>query len=275
MHWILDLLVRRPGRVTIFIGVLLMAFAGRPVESLGQARSAESIADRWGDRLQALEPSRPMAYFELAEEIDDRRASASSTGRSELELVRRLYGLAGALDERLRPGSLRALADLTRRDGERRRMLAMAELLEGDRRLRGRAPRFTGELARIRPLSVPDMSRFVEAMAARRIGDDEAATEAFEAIDPDLAAILLESWPGGPPGFVLSLQSDRTVTTDAQLRQELALEIAVLLGPSTGWTDALLGGSRQSLVEVDLDDAVALLGVNTERPRWRDGAWIE
>ncbi|MFK7961121.1 MAG: hypothetical protein AB8G96_11415 [Phycisphaerales bacterium] len=255
------------------ITLVVLGWAGVP--AAGQARTNMTLSDRWGERLSRLDPAAAMGYLALAEEIEDRRVANSSAGRAELELVRRLYGLAGGLDERLRPGALRALADLTSQDGERRRMLAMAELLEGSRRLRGRPPRFSGAQARIRPLSPVDLGHFVETMAARRMGDDELAIEAFEAIDVDVAVSLLESWPGGSDGFRVRLASERTVATDTQLRRELSLEIAVLLGPSTGWTETLLGGSRQSLVEVDLDDASTLLGVDTTRPRWRDGSWVE
>jgi hypothetical protein len=84
---------------------------------------------RWDAKLQALHPTRPSAYFELAEDIADAAASDEERG-----LARRLFALAGALDpERLGRSACLALADMQSQPHLRRRLLALATLL-GERR---------------------------------------------------------------------------------------------------------------------------------------------
>ena len=70
----------------------------------------------WSSRLEALHPSRPMEYFELAEEVADE--AGDEAGR---DLARRLFGLAGILDpEGLARSAALAQADLAAEDGDRR-----------------------------------------------------------------------------------------------------------------------------------------------------------
>ncbi len=84
--------------------------------------------DRWSDRLEALEPERPLAYLELAEEIVDAEADEEL-----LALAAHLYALAGVLDTpRLGRSACLGLADLSRQEHVKRRLRALARLLADD-----------------------------------------------------------------------------------------------------------------------------------------------
>src|SRR5262245_15716404 len=83
------------------------------------------LAPPWDARLEALRPSQPMAYFELAEEISDTARTAQ-----EQEVARHLFAMAGALDPvHLGRSACLALADLEENALVKRRLTALASLL--------------------------------------------------------------------------------------------------------------------------------------------------
>jgi hypothetical protein len=77
-------------------------------------------------RLAALGPGRPMAYFELAEEVGAEAMDERGRG-----LARRLYVLAHELDRGLGPSVYLALAALADSEEDRRWLLALAGRAEG------------------------------------------------------------------------------------------------------------------------------------------------
>lgn len=81
-------------------------------------------------RLEALDPSRPIMYLELAEELADRLPSGESPDRA---LARRLYGLAGRLDpDGLAASAALGLASLASDARTAARFRAAASLLDPD-----------------------------------------------------------------------------------------------------------------------------------------------
>ncbi len=96
----------------------------------------------WTLRLETLNPDDPMAYFELAEEIADASDDTQHRGRA-----RHLFALAGVLDPpRLGRSACLALADLEPDEHAKRRLLALAALLDERAGGLGRGP--SGETTR-------------------------------------------------------------------------------------------------------------------------------
>ena len=71
------------------IACLAVLFCMFP-SALGVSASAPT---RWDARLEALDPTRPLDYFLLGEEVAD-----AAVNEAERQLARELFGLAGALD---------------------------------------------------------------------------------------------------------------------------------------------------------------------------------
>lgn len=242
--------------------------------------SAAHSVDRWADRLEALAPDVPIAYLELAEEIDDERAVGPAAGSdpvaaAERRLVIELYRLAGRLDRSLAPSAARALADLARLESDRRRLRAVAELLEGDRLLRARAPgsqRYADD-ASGGSLAVRVMVS--RAISLIRLGRGSEASELISAADPDVVEVALATWPGGLRGFLEDCErAPSDPTRDALLRQ-LATETVVLAGDRADWSAIARSGTGDPVAEIDLDRVDELFGSGQIRPWWRDGTWTD
>lgn len=96
--------------------------------SRGIPRDLSPIESRFADRLRALKPDNPLAYFLLGEEVAD-----AATTRDGIALARHLYVLAAALDSshggRVASSACFALADLATNDRDRRWLVSTARLL--------------------------------------------------------------------------------------------------------------------------------------------------
>ncbi len=239
-----------------------------------------AIAGRWGERLAALAPDEPMAYLELAEEVDDARAvgpaaDGDPVAAAERGLARRLFGLAGVLEPRLAPSAARAIADLVVDPRVRRRLLVVAELLEGDRILRGRPPRLEGVPAGRGTAAAPEVLRAISAaIADYRLGDGEAALERLAGLPADAVEAALAPWPGGRAGFEQDCRRRPGGATVRRLLAELSAELRMLEGDGADWAAIVRSGGGVPLEEPDLGDLAGLFGVDASRVLYRDGRWV-
>ena len=182
-----------PAGAALGLAVLLASTGGGIVGSAGAAaaQSTRATANRWSDRLEALDPMRPLDYLVLAEEVADAAAS-----EGERQLARELFGLAGALDtERLGRSALLALAQFASDPRERDRALAAAEIVGG----RGGSLR----VFRADPEQIEALSR---AFSFYRRGEGRKALNVLRQADAD--AVLDEvgrAIPGGAEAFRASL----------------------------------------------------------------------
>jgi hypothetical protein len=227
---------------------------------------------RWDAKLQALHPTRPSAYFELAEDIADAAASDEERG-----LARRLFALAGALDpERLGRSACLALADMQSQPHLRRRLLALATLL-GERR---------GEIAALDVLeqtaapSADAALAVAEAFSHYRRGEGQRATAVLQrAAALDLLAQHDEHLPGGLNRFLEDCRLYRGGRMRPQLSHDeltrmIELEAALLAGERRTWSEDLLLGGARPLIEIDPDRLAETLEADLERPLYRGGRWI-
>ncbi|MBL9120210.1 MAG: hypothetical protein JNL80_09890 [Phycisphaerae bacterium] len=228
----------------------------------------------WSTRLAALDPSRPMDYFELGEEVAD-----AATTPEERQLARRLYGLAGTLaPDLLGRSAALAQASLADDDRQRRTLLALASLLDATS---------GGDLAaaqRPRPAAESAVA-LSEAFSHLRRGQGPRASSTTKA--PPVAALLDlygTHLPGGPERFREDCRTFKSGLRPsypmAQLLVMLEVEEAVLSAAVPAneqrtllWSTALVETDGAPLLEVDVTKLDTALGVDPERPYWRKGQW--
>ena len=255
----------------LFTCFLLAGGTGPAPASDGTAANQESTrgeAARWSDRLEALDPSRPMMYFELGEEVED-----AATTPEERTLARQLFGLAGILDrESLGRSAALAIAGLESRGVARERLRAAAELL---------APVGTVDIGTARRTTTTREGRlhFCKALAALRRGDGSRARRHLDKAD---AEVVLEQLGPRLSGGVARFRRDietyqgrlRPDLDPAEIQGHLVAELLALSGGRPAWSVSLVSTDASPLLVVDLERLDRLFGVDPARPYWRDGRWL-
>ena len=261
---------------------LLILFATLGVAALGVAaaggadripvdkRQSQDVSQAWEQRLQELDPSRPMAYFELGEEVEDAARTAE-----ERALARQLFGLAGLLDEKgLGSSAALAIANLEdeSRVVSRNRLLAAAELL---------TPAGTANLVvnRAPVLSSKGRLAFCNALGSLRRGDGVRARRHLDAAD---AMLVVEAVGPLVSGGIDGLQRDLTFyegglrpdLSSAEVESHLVAELIALAPSDSRWSVSLQSTDAAPLLVVDLERLDRLFGVDPARPYWRDGRWV-
>ncbi len=230
----------------------------------------------WNDRLEALEPSQPLAYFELAEEIADVERS-----RQMVALAKHLFALAGALDpERLGRSSCLALADLEEQPHHKRQFLALAELLA--RRRSNSSIATTDAEAPDTPERRAAALALAEGLSHYRRGNGSRAAQIMRR---DEVLLLMQSVESALPrrsvdAFLKEVEAERRrPKIDKATLIRLVQVEQFLLGAepagSAAWATELTFTGGQPLIEVDPTRLDQALGADTARPFWRGGAWRE
>ena len=255
---------------TAMFALVLVMTVGHESNNADAQGGNNEPADRWHVRLAALVPTDPFAYFELAEEMADGPAD-----QTERDLARYLFGLAGVLDP---PGLGRsaslALADMEDREHVKRRLLALATLLDERGGVAG-----WGQPAPPTQISASAAVAVGEALSHYRRG---RGPRALAVLKKPGATALLESaggvLRGGARRFIedckLYRGQRRPMIADDDLHRMLQLEAAVLAGADRAWSGELLLGRGRPLVEVDPDNLQQTLGADASRPYYRRGRWV-
>ncbi len=232
------------------------------------------LAERWGARLAALNPAKPVDYFLLAEEVGDE--SRDAPGRA---LARRLYGLAGALDpDHLGSSAALALASLEgpairTEQALAGRWKAAARRWEGSRVSRNRFP--AGRIADARPSLRLELA---ETLVLYRRGLGPKLIDMLKRTDlRELFDSLIMSLPGGEgflaraEGFVKGTPPDLGQgEADALWRLERAV-----LDPGSGrWSDGIALGGNLPAVDPALGSPAEIFGEDPGKALWRDGRWV-
>ena len=223
----------------------------------------------WTDRVETLDPDDPMAYFELAEEIAD-----SSADGARRDLARHLFALSGVLaPQRLGRSACLALADLEEDEHSKRRLLALAALL--DERAGGLIVGPAGETAYY---DQPSVLAVTDALSFYRTGN---GAKAVSALRSPSAKQILDTYDsifrGGSKRFIedcrLYRGSRRPVIADPDRVLLLRFEAGLLAGDDRSWSGELLLNGGRPLIEVDPDRLESSFGVNAGQPCYRDGRW--
>jgi len=255
----------------IAITLLVSAHAFAPVSTTSPAAMYAPPARDWDEQLENLHPDRPMEYFELAELVAD--AADSEPDRA---LARWLFGRAGVLDKtRLGRSACLALADLETDDVARRRLRALADLLDQD-----------GHLAVLdRTMNLDDeynietVLRLGEALSHYRRGAGARTINILR--DETVEALFLDFeflFPGGLDRFredCARLRGrSRPLISPRLLQQQLLLEEALISGDQRRWSADLVVSNAAPLIDVDPRNLERSLGVDASRPIHRNGRWV-
>lgn len=288
--------------------------APRPATEPGDIATVSELAERLPDlpqRLTALDPSDPLEYLELGEEIAAEAATDAQFG-----LAERLFVLAFELErsERERsPGSRGAtraaacfaLADITPSERRARWLRAIARVIDP----RYATPDWTGSVDR--PLSRRDAFRAAEAIGLVRSGDGARARDLLDR--PEVARIfdrysaLLTG--AGPSEILSELRAEAARWPCPECRNErvsvkrlnqdverslcnyckgnpgwalsrgglvanLRFESAMLSGVQRSWGAQLAIDLGAPLRDPDPADVAPTYRVDPTRPYWRDGRWV-
>ena len=235
--------------------------------SAGWASKPADVTEIFGERLLALTPAEPLAYYELAEEIVDTTPSDPDA----IRLARWLYGTAGRLDmDALGSSAALAIAQMTADKKERRRLRAAAMMLDplhGEMRVSADSTVVDAETA----------FAISEAFGGFRTGRGQRLRRMLS--DPSRRE-LLNRYDDLLPGGVVWLDEaskrprGRPVLDRNDLVQMLRVEVRLLEGETPSWSSEALGGGATPLLEIKREEIDDLLGGNPEKPYWRDGAWV-
>lgn len=253
----------RPAVMALLACWIAVALGASPPPPSAPAAGARGMIQA---RLAALDPSRPLDYLTLAEDVSD-RAAEGPPGAADRALAQQLARLSGALDV-ARAGRSAALflAYVAVSEDERRRFESLAEVLGGRSAAAQRRDDPGAGVA------------LLQAFAAYRRGD---GPEARRAIGRDGAAELLDAHPailqGGAARFRADCDAMRSgippVFSRAQSEALHALAGSVIGGRPRSWSEALVHTGPAPLPEIDLRDGRSLFDVDPAACLWRGGRW--
>ena len=219
----------------------------------------------WVDRLEQLDPSRPLEYFELAEEIAD-----TGTTPEERLLALELFALAGQLDfDQLGQSSILAIGYFSTDPIQKERLQIAANLLSKERLFQGRDQQSSFS-------SQEDQFRFGQMLGAVRSGEIQRARELLKS--PGVRSLLFEYGDLlglDPVDFLEKLESRSPIGISSELTRQLLVEWTVLDRPGLNWSAELLASGGAPLTIIDIVDLGALLGADADRPYWRGGGWSQ
>jgi hypothetical protein len=225
-------------------------------------------------RLEALHPGNPLAYFELAEELADAPQSDADK-----ETARTVFALSAALDSRhLGRSACLALAQMETDAATRRRLLALATLLESHRF--SSMPSATAVANRRAAPAPAAVVAAAESLSRYRKGQGALAlTAAKEPGAMDVLQSASAAIPGGLERFLEDCKLYRgqvkpNLSPD-EVNTLLRLEAALLAGEDRSWSGELLLTRGEALVEVDPDRLEESLGIDASRCVYRSGRWVK
>ncbi len=288
------------------LSVLALACAGRAVEPEGAEKAPAAVA-HLDERLAALTPAAPLAYFELGEEVASEMRDAAG-----VDLARRLYLLAYTLESPgspMRASACIALAALADRERDRRQLLALAEAMRPDATVPGMnesvppgptAARPTtgesdapaalatalgfyrsGEYGRAAPLlDRADVRALLERYSTpldaivREVKSRSSCRECH-----NQRAVRAEDAPmdGAPPPLRLCYTCSGNPGPNLDSQKFLTLlrvEAALLAGSGQSWSTQLLADQAAPLVELTPESLASLYSVDVTKTVFRDGAWV-
>lgn len=283
------------------LATLVVSFA---IVCSAWAQPSGGLAD-WKDRLEALSPDDPLAYFELGEELA--AAGEDADDRDLLATARRLFVLAFELGRRqgdtgLSASASIAIASLSALERERRWLRALAATVD---------PRH----------AVPDWSRVdqgaptprtalraAEAIGHVRTGNGRAATALLQ--DPGVRSALSRHdrllHPFGARGGLTDLEREARLwpcpecrntrlgrdvrgraaycgtcegrpgpeLTPERFTAHLRTEFALLNAEHANWSSQLATDGGSPLRDPDPEELASAMRIDPARTLYREGRWV-
>lgn len=294
----------------IAVAALLMASLCQPADGTARGRGVVAVApkaeDAWAERLALLDPSKPEAYFDLAEEVADAAKTVDDHA-----LARRLYVLAFELD-RVRtggaPGPMGAaacvgLASIARREQDKRWLVALAVAVDPRQSQPGwvRLERESADAdAAYAAASALGLVRSGEGTQARVLLDDAKVASVLRRYERLLSeqggtryssTVELEAakWPcrdclnqrivkrtpkaGDFKLCPLCNGNPGPRLSDADLLAQWRLESLLLSGIHRSWSAQVATDDGEPLRDPEPEELAPTLGVDASLTRFRDGEW--
>jgi len=260
-------MIIRHHAIFCLLGMLFLLFGREGAFVHAQGRS---LAPDWEARMAELDPSRPVGYFELVEELAD-----AARTQEDLRVAGHLFALAGLLDRtNLGRSAALALADLAEDEFMRRRLQLAAFLLSGA----------GGGEKRIE--SILEHSRegrlgFCLMLGAYRMGEGSRARNYLSRADARAVLETMSSLMEGGRERIereieLYLDGRRPRLSGRRLEEQLAIEMLVLAPSEMSWSSSLLVEDSRPLMVVDLRRMDRLFGnVDVSKPYRRFGRWVD
>lgn len=247
-----------------------------PASLQWDAGFSPEISARWQSRLEALSPSRPVAYLNLAEEVADE----SNDAQSQL-LARQLYCLAASMDaENLATTAalgLAALEDVKTAEGSKanQRWFAIAQ-----RWSKAEIPLDVNFSGGVDTVGSAVRLGVVEAIVHYRRGYGRRANDRLK--KPQVRAFFdsfMQKLPGGVEEFD-RLSAIHTNGTPPPLSAEtidalLQVEHGLLRPKSSLWSDALSMGEGDPTFDAPIGTPAEIFGADPSRNRWTPNGWVK
>lgn len=256
--------------------VLMLSIA--PFAWSAHGPSVAGASEQLTKRLESLHPSRPLEYFELAEELADDFAAGGAPAN--LELAKRLYALSAVIEpSRFGRSASLALAELATDSYEKRRLLSLAQVL-GESRSEGE-PSSGG-------LMLPT-NREEETSQTAALGMGEALSyfrrglggRALASLRTPGAMLLLEQTAAVMGGANRVLEdaramrgSGRPISVSGADLAMMRIEVGLLAGSNRPWSSDLAVNRGETLIELNLERLDVELRVDGARTIYRNGVWV-
>ena len=276
-----------------------------PPEQPSTPPAEPTFADAWADRLEALRPDDPEAYFLLGEEVADVASTPDEIG-----LARHLFVVAFELD-RARGGApgiggsvCLALADIERLDSRKAWLRALAGAIDtryaAREWFRPAGVALDDDLA-LQVAEVLGYARAGEGTQARRLLDQEGVRRVLERYEGllgntglsgglDRLERYISAWPCPECGNerIVPRQGTNPVRyrlcytcegnpgpklDPAELISHLRFESRLLSGLQRSWAAQVAADLGEPLRDPDPEDLAFVLDVDASTVYWRDGAW--
>ncbi len=260
--------------------------------------------DNLRERLEALQPADPRAYFLLGEEVAQEFRTPA-----ELELARTLLVLAFHLDRdqggTLAPSAAIALAELQGIGQDRDWLIALAHAMDHRHAApdwRGASPAETSDLDAYRAAVAVGRVRSGHGRDALELLEDPAVMEIIRRYEPLLSPanrpgsadwLLREArrWPCPECGFerinraidasqsgyvkcrVCNGNPGPQISQD-ELIAQLRFEARMLNGVQRSWAAQVIADAGAPLRDPTPEELAPTLGIDPRKSLWRDGQWI-
>jgi hypothetical protein len=266
-----------------------------------------STVPQLDQRLAALAPADPKAYFLLAEELAS-EAIGTGADRPSRDLARTLYTLAFELyrarnqpgDGEMARSAVLGLVALTSIEPERRWLAAVgdqvAPVTDKTGAASARLPAAVSEATAFNLATAMGLARSGEGKRAEQylsregVRDLLTATQATVSGGADKEPVTrwIEDWPVCPTcknRRIVTRGAESTICpycdgnpgpklTDAQLLAQYRAESLLLRGAYRSWSAQILADDGEPLRDPNPADLAASFGVDPRATLWRKGAWV-
>ena len=247
-----------------------------PASLQWDAAFSPEISARWQSRLEALTPSNPEGYLNLAEEVADESNDAESQ-----QLARQLYSLAASMDADSLASTaalgLAALENVKTAQGSKanQRWFAIAQ-----RWSKSEIPLDVNFAGGVDTVGSAVRLGVVEAIVQYRRGYGRRANDRLK--KPQVRAFFdsfMQKVPGGVEEFdrlsAIHVNGTAPPLSPETIDALLQVEHGLLRPKSSLWSDALSMGDGDPTFDAPIGTPAEIFGADPSRSRWTPNGWTK